>query len=269
MDDVKKSFSRVKEDMFFLGSQIETLSFNIQELNNQILRLDDEIEKLKINFIEDKKKEDINRRLNAQNIQNNPQNQEIISPTHLNEVPTDNNIPTDNTLFKALKDQILGLSIGNGGVPTDRQTHQQTDKYIENIQNTNWRKEKEVPKMIVAPNYVVAKEDSFDKAIKVLNNLDIIKKEIRLKFKRLTEQEFKVFSVLYDLEEKGLLVDYKLLSERLSLTESSIRDYVGKLINKGIPVLKEKINNKQIILHISKDLKEITPLETIARLRDI
>ena len=50
------------------------------------------------------------------------------------------------------------------------------------------------------------------------------------------------------MAEEADFVDYKTLSKRLNLTESSIRDYVGKLIKKGIPVEKTKINNKMIQL---------------------
>jgi hypothetical protein len=253
MDDIKRSFDRVKEDIFFLGDKIEKLNFNLQEVSNQIKRLDIEIERLKIDMF------------------NFNQNQPKNIPTHFENNQTQKTPSKNNLLFQALKPQILASSTGNRGVPTDRQTNQQTDKTIRNIQNIIWRKSFEVPKYNLEPKEVVGKEeeDSFDKAIKILDNLDTIKKDIRNKFKRLTEQEFKVFSSLYLLEEKGLLVDYKLLAEKLALTESSIRDYVGKLINKGIPITKEKINNKQIVLHISKDLKEITPLDTISRLRDI
>ena len=69
---------------------------------------------------------------------------------------------------------------------------------------------------------------------------------IRLKFKRLTEQELLVFSKLYQLDEEMGHSDYKTLSQKLNLTESSIRDYIGRLIKKGIPVVKNKINNKNI-----------------------
>jgi biotin operon repressor len=64
-------------------------------------------------------------------------------------------------------------------------------------------------------------------------------------------------------------VDYKSLSERLNLSESSIRDYIGKLINKGIPVEKKKINNKSIQLSISQNLKKIATLSTILTLRGL
>ena len=63
--------------------------------------------------------------------------------------------------------------------------------------------------------------------------------------------------------------DYKTLSKRLNLTESSIRDYIGKLIKKGIPVEKIKLNNKNIQLSISPNLKKIASLSTILQLRGI
>ena len=165
-------------------------------------------------------------------------------PTHPFQNPTyPTHIPTDNLTFKPLKGQNTGISTGNEGVPTDRQTNQQTNQQTE--------------------------KTSFKEALEVLNSLDNIKKEIRNKFKRITEQEFLVFSTIYQLEEETEFVDYKLLSKRLNLTESSIRDYVGKLIKKGIPVEKTKINNKMIQLSISEKLKKITPLPVIFQLREL
>ena len=71
----------------------------------------------------------------------------------------------------------MPFSTGNDGVPTDKQTNQQTNQQTE-IGN------------------------SMENALEVLNSLDNIKKEIRLKFKDLTEQEFLVFSIFYQLEEE-------------------------------------------------------------------
>ena len=71
------------------------------------------------------------------------------------------------------------------------------------------------------------------------------------------------------MEETGFEVDYKSVSQRLNLTESSIRDYVGKLIKKGISIDKSKVNNKQVLLSIPPSLKKITPLSTILKLRDL
>jgi len=154
--------------------------------------------------------------------------------------PTDN--PTHNLPFNALNPQNLAFSTGNEGVPTDRQTNQQTNQQTEKA--------------------------SFHDALEVLNSLDNLKKEIRNKFKRITEQEFLVFSTIYQLSETQY-VDYKILSQKLNLTESSIRDYVGRLIKKGIPVEKNRINNKIIQLSVSEKLKKVAPLPVIFQLREI
>jgi len=74
---------------------------------------------------------------------------------------------------------------------------------------------------------------------------------------------------MYQLDEETGHSTYKSVSEKLGLTESSIRDYVSRLINKGIPVEKNKINNKNIHLSISKNLKKIASLDTILQLRGL
>jgi len=137
--------------------------------------------------------------------------------------------------------------LGNGSGKTDRQTNRQTNRHTTISDGTQ----------------------SFDEAAEILDSLDNIKKEIRLKFKRLTDQELLVFSTIYQLEEETRHVDYKVVSERLGLTESSIRDYVGRLIKKGIPVEKKKLNNKYVQLSISTNLKKVATLPTILQLRGL
>ena len=78
-----------------------------------------------------------------------------------------------------------------------------------------------------------------------------------------------VFSTIYQLEEEKGYTDYKSISNKLNLTESSIRDYIGKLIKKGIPIDKNKVNNKNIQVSISDNLKKIASLQTILHLRDL
>ena len=168
-------------------------------------------------------------------------------PTHSSTHPTHSS--THNLGFKGLKPNNLSISNGNQGASTDRQTDRQTDRHIKNQQENN--------------------QNSFDDALKMLDSLDDVKKEIRLKFKRLTEQEFLVFSTVYQLEEELSNVNYNLLSKKLNLTESSIRDYVGRLIKKGIPIEKNKINNKNIQLKISQNLRKNAPLSAILQLRGL
>ena len=238
MDYIKEAFQKVKQDIFSLGSELSQLRIELSELKSEI--------KLISEFLEDLKKQQLM-----------IQAKQISTPTHQQIIPTQMPIPTDTPTHPS---EIMGLlspnkqsSIGNRGVPTDRQTNQQTDQHI--IQH-KFIDDKNLPSQL-------------DKAPEILASLDSLKKEVRFKFKRLTNQEIQVFSVLYNLEEQGELVDYKLMSEKMSLSESSIRDYILKLQKKGIPITKEKLNNKRIILHISSDLKKIASLNTILQLREL
>ncbi|GEM_PF-591344 len=234
-----------------------------------------------------------------QNPAHTPTHQEE-KPTFQHKVPTNihipTHIPTDNHPFYSLISSYKETSIGNDGVPTDKPTDRQTNQHTtQQIINTNPPQEsiqitrnlQEIPKtsnqsieMPLATNQLTKKQyqptinlpskiDHLQKASEILSSLDSLKKEIRLKFKRLTNQEILIFSTIYQLEEEGNLVDYHMIAEVLALSESSVRDYVQKIINKGIPVDKEKVNNKRILLAISPDLKKIASLDTIMQLRDL
>jgi DNA-binding MarR family transcriptional regulator len=165
---------------------------------------------------------------------------------------------TDNTLFKPLKGQNMGISTGNQGVSTDRQTDRQTDKRAPFNESEEIFEEE-----------FNLEENSIKKATDLLDSLDNIKKEIRKKFKKLTNQEMLVFSTIYQIEEEKGNVTYSDLSIKLNLSQSSIRDYVQRIIKKGIPVEKSKIKNKNVVLSISSNLKKITQLSTILQLRDL
>jgi hypothetical protein len=168
---------------------------------------------------------------------------------------------TDNTTIRqeieGLKTQNLDISTGNQGASTDRQTDTSTDTsthfYPKNTKNS--------PQNIDSDIY---------KASEILDSLDRLKKEIRLKFKRVTAQEMLVFSTIYQLEEVSPnLCNYPQIAKKIGLSESSIRDYVQRMINKGIPIRKNKINNKKILLSISSELKKIATLSTIIKLREL
>ena len=169
--------------------------------------------------------------------QTNRQTLRQINPTHSSN-STDTS--TDKYQFQGLKSQNTLNSIGNKGVSTDRQTNQQTDRHS------------------YLPNTSL-----------ILDQLDALKKETIIQFKHLTNQEMLVFSLIYQLEDQGFLVDYPLLSSKLNLSESSIRDYIQRIIAKGISLEKEKINNKKVLLHISQNLKKLASLDTLIKLREI
>ena len=63
-----------------------------------------------------------------------------------------------------------------------------------------------------------------------------------------------IFNTLYSLDEgETEEITYKIIANKINLSESSIRDYINKLIKKGIPVEKTRKNNKIIILNRSEE----------------
>ncbi len=237
MDQIKDAFKKVKRDIDALYFELDSIKISIKEVNWRISMLSQDVKHLsetKVNF----------------NKKNSPTTLKTLSTDtpHCQTVKTQNT--TDKQAFKPLNSQNLMISTGNRGVPTDRQTNRQTDQQTQK------------------EPFLEKKEDQnpIQNAAQILDSLDSLKKEIRLKFKRLTEREIIVFSTLYQLDEEQGFADYKTIANKLSLTESSIRDYIGRLINKGIPVDKKKINNKSVQLSISPNLKRVASLSTIMQL---
>ena len=303
MENIKEAFSKVKKDVSSLDNKIKSLSDSLSLTRKELFEVCDILKEIhnKNKELEDKNKsfekerselvnsinsislflEKNNKELLELNsfIKNNvflgnsyPFNTTNFGLNNPTNFPINPTVPTHNptvpTDIKALNGQFLGISTGNGGVPTDRQTNRQTDQqtnqHIKNDFSADFNTQNTLNKS--SHNN---EEKSISNAVKMLDSLDGLKKEIRLKFKRLTDQEITVFSTIYQFEEENIAANYKSLSKKLNLTESSIRDYVGRIIKKGIPIEKVKINNKQIELHISEDLKKIATLNTILQLRDL
>jgi chromosome segregation ATPase len=248
MDPVKEAFAKAKQDIFNLQSQIESLKKEISSLKDLI-------------------------KASSLNVLNQQSNQQSNTPTDTSkyssissQIPTIQHIPTDKLPQYGSKEPFRDISIRNEGVPTDRQTNQQTVRHTGNegvqsavfqqISSTNSQKTDKIDKI-----------SHLEHVSSILNSLDVIKKELRIQFKHLTSQEMAIFSCIYNLEEQGFVVDYSLVSQKMSLSESSIRDYTQKIIKKGIPIIKTKENNKKILLSIDKNLKKIASLQTILTLR--
>jgi len=246
-DPIKEAFTKAKQDIFNLQSQIESLK-------REILALKELIKASSLNL---QQLPQIHSKTNESATPNQSSTQqEMLSNTAQN--LTIRHIPTDEIPQYSPKAQYMHISIGNDGVPTDRQTNQQTDT------SAPIKQPPALQKLDKKTNISHLEELS-----NIINSLDSIKKELRRQFKHLTSQEMTVFSCIYDLENKGFIVDYPLLSQKMSLSESSIRDYVQKIIRKGIPIIKTKENNKKILLKIDENLKKIASLQTIQSLRQI
>lgn len=241
MDPIKEAFDRIKYDISSMKSEIISLKQTISTLESRLHSPDSNIPTIPTQ-----------------------------TPTHSYPlVSTPAHSPAHPTLHYLPERQNIAISTGNRGVPTDTSTDRQTDLPTDkqpdfNLQNAQ---NQEVIRFSKPFN---SQKDDFERAKEILDSLDTIKREIRLKFKRLTPQEMQVFSTLYALEEQNFEeITYKILAQRLGLTESSIRDYITKLISKGIPVVKVRQNNKTITLAISKDLQKIATLATIIKLREL
>src|SRR3989344_1838560 len=89
--------------------------------------------------------------------------------------------------------------------------------------------------------------------IQQTNTLSRLNEDLDAHFNSLTRQEFLVFLSLYQLEEELGDVKFSDLADYLHLSESSIRGYINRLIQKGSPVLRKRINNKIINLSLSPD----------------
>jgi hypothetical protein len=292
---IKEAFARTKNDIFTLGNEIYAIQTDILDMKNAISAISESINSIKIELLESKSRDFISpdRPINSLNPTHYP-TQEIKIPAYP-AIPSNN--PTVPVEIGGLKYPNFDISTGNRGVPTDKQTNQQTDiledisSYLPSLKAplTSVDKGSEMPLNEVKIRAIPIKEtpdeiapelplkgpekplkQQIREAEDMLDSLDTLKKEIRLKFKQITNQEMLVFSTVYALEEsfpEG--VEYRQIAAKLKLSESSIRDYIQKLTSKGIPVDKVKLNNKKILLKISPKLKNLAPLETLIKLRDL
>ena len=126
-EQIKEAFFRVKQDVFSLGNEISNLKLLIADMKNEL-----KIITQALNDIREKE-------LLAEKPQTKTKIIQEITPTHIPTLasktptiqqitPTHQEIPTDKLLSQVLKRQDLGISIGNQGVPTDKQTNRQTNR---------------------------------------------------------------------------------------------------------------------------------------------
>jgi hypothetical protein len=253
MDPIKDAFSKVKEDFSTIKDEIKDVRKELEEIQISILSLTKLLNRQITNQLDRQTDNKTGVNINQEISTTHTSTEEDQTKTQKNPVQTDTSYTTDNTTqkqpFQSLKEQKNLFSIGNEGVSTDRQTDRQTDI------STDFKAE-------------ISQKIPINTSL-VLTQLDSLKKDLRLKIKRLTKQEMTVYSAIYQFEDQGHSVDYQLLSTNLGLSESSIRDYIQRINTKGLPLSKEKINNKRIILTIPKDLRKLATLDTLLKLRNL
>lgn len=232
-ESISRSFKKIKEEMSFLYTNMIDLREQLNHLTSELYKLNDALDKAK------------------------PSSSTYTAP---NQQKIEN--PADNLGYKKDLSPKSHISIGNEGVPADRQqtvSRHPADKDTQEIASSI-RKETIVDK----PQETINQDIKIDNLSIILEKL---KKELKQKFKNLTNQEILVFSIIYTLNEELSEVSYKDIALKANLTESSIRDYIARLEHKGIPLIKEKKNNKSVIIKIPDELKNITTLDNLTKLK--
>jgi len=125
----------------------------------------------------------------------------------------------------------------------------------------------EIPKSSIGNEGVYSLTHSVTHSlIKHINNLNNLEKTLKKAFSRLTKQEFLVFLTIYQLEDEISEVTHSHLAQKLKLTEGCIRSYVSSIIRKGLPLTRQKINNKLTILHISSEFRAMNLKQTLTNM---
>jgi HSP90 family molecular chaperone len=68
----------------------------------------------------------------------------------------------------------------------------------------------------------------------------------------LTEDEKKIFKIIYELENEGIKTTYLKISDLSGISISLVREHVNSLIEKGIPIIKNYLHQQ---VHISLEPK--------------
>ena len=133
-----------------------------------------------------------------------------------------------------LKNEILNdkISTGNEGV-LNKQTNKQT------VKQTN----KQLNKQTI---------------IDQTGEISKFQLNIEEYFRTLTKQELLVFLTIYQLEEElNRKIKFSDISSRLKLSESCIRGYIKRLLQKGMPLIRTKIKYKIVLISLSPGFRDL------------
>ncbi len=216
----------VKDSFKKIKSEMRYLASEISYIKNQIQDIYDLLTHIDL--------------INTPNLSNTP------SSTSTTNIQQTSENPAEDTYYNDDLSPISTSSTGNEGVPADSQ---QT-----------------VSRQIIEEFRQKEPQREVSDSSKIAVLIDSLKNDLKQKFKSLTKQEFLIFSLIYTLTEENGEANYKDLSLRSKLTESSIRDYISRLGHKGIPLIKEKKNNKLVVIKVPKELRDIAALDSLVKL---
>lgn len=246
-DRVKSSFEKVREDIKLLQEELFVLKREIESLR---IELKDTI---KPNF------------MNRSSIGNGgvPANQQTDKPSF-------------NTPSFPVDDNSSELSSRFSENPADIPTHlQQIGQKVQQMHSKLFPTPKITPEIVreileneAAKRQSFKEKDEKDPLTGLTEVMNTLKSDLKRKFRSLTKQEFYIFSVLYTVEKSQDSVTYSDLAAKTGLTGSSIRDYIQRIIKKGIPIAKDKVNNKVTVLKVPPELRNLATLDNLMRIRN-
>ena len=83
--------------------------------------------------------------------------------------------------------------------------------------------------------------------------------------KPLTKQEQQVFLVIYALEDEKGLVSSADIAKKTGLPHYLVAEYIARLVQKGIPLIKKYINNASF-LKLNPEFKRVQAMENILQI---
>ena len=93
-------------------------------------------------------------------------------------------------------------------------------------------------------------------------NSNFVVEEKSFDIKPLTKTEQHVFMVIYALEEENGLVSYSEISRKTALPGYVVSEYIARLVEKGIPLIRKYVNNIPYI-KLNPDFKRLQAKENI------
>jgi hypothetical protein len=125
----------------------------------------------------------------------------------------------------------------------------------------------------IESNYelICSLNDKMDKISERLEKIELflhekadffIEEKPNFDIKPLTKREQEVFLVLYTLDESKNSITYLDITKRTGLTEDLVSNYITRMIEKGVPILKKYINGKAH-LKLNRQFKQLQAKENI------
>ncbi len=268
---VKSSFDRVRDEMnlFFseissIKNEIKAVSSELSELkqsinpsNNEVTKLREELNELRYEIMAKRALETKDPSVNS------------VNPNEIPEISTGNRGVSTLRHFDTQTDNTPPFPLdGKPSIDQETTTHSstQTSTHLRHIPEKLRHFDTSEPKSDTSTDNSTDKKTQISDLAELMESL---KSDLKRKFEALTKQEFYIFSVLFTVDKTQSQVTYQDLAARTGLTSSSIRDYVQRIIQKGIPLVKERLNNKTTVLKIPPELRNLATLDNLMRIRGL